>query len=138
MRKLLLFIAFGFVTSCTSEEELVEQDITIDFTGSYSGELTCVGELGDDAESTAIRIEKLDDNLQTYSLFFEDDVTFEGVQQENMLLIEKQIFNEGGEFDVITMEGRIEAMENAAFLFENTYSVDDEGESTCQGTLVKQ
>ena len=67
-----------------------------------------------------------------------DGVIFVGTIDENILTIEEQVLNEGGDFDVVTFSGQIIFSFSDRYFLEFTHEVDQEGESTCESRLVKQ
>jgi len=135
---IFLFLAIVLITSCSQDVDPIETPIVVDFSGTYIGDFVCTNsQEGDYNENTTVIIEKIGDSDVEYTLFFEDEVTFTAVQNENKLILEKQIFNENEEFDVITMEASMEMIDNN-LLLDSTISIDDEGESTCEATLIKQ
>ena len=134
----LLALTLTIMASCTVETSIdLTQPVDIDFTGTYEAQLNCTGELGEEAESILLSILPGDTNSE-YLLDLGDDVIFDGTAVGSTLSIHRQIFNEGGDFDVVTFEGQIVVDEEGEYTFDFQHEVDDEGMSTCQSVLIKQ
>lgn len=116
--------------SCSNEE------ITVDFSGTYSGKLKCAGELAsDNGETIQLTLKKITSN--TYTLDLGDDLTFTCSQEGDALIINRQTINEDAEFDVVTLEGKIVKSTSTQYIFDFIHNVDDEGESSCEVVLTK-
>lgn len=77
----------------------------VDFTGSYLTEFNCEGDLSEaNGEEIVIIITRAPGN-DLYSIDLGDDVVFQGIQTDNLLVIEEQTLNEEFDFDVITLAG---------------------------------
>lgn len=122
-------------TACSDNIEPEEIEI-IDFSGTYISAFTCQGALEQsNDESFEINIEQSGVENQ-YSIDLGDDVIFLGIQNDNVLLIEKQTINADQDFDVVTMEGNLTKLSENTFNFEFTHSVDDEGSSVCSQSMT--
>lgn len=134
---ILIIALFACLISCSSENESVMEEALIDFSGIYEGKLNCTGELSDDVgEEIEIKITKIGDT-DTYSIDMGDEIIFIATQLQNELIIEAQTVNEGQGFDEVSMVGEIRMIDEE-LMFDCTYSVDDEGESTCSIPLIKK
>jgi len=134
---ILLIALFAFLTSCSTENEVLVEETLIDFSGTYEGKLNCTGELSDsDGEEVVIVISK-DGILDSYFIDMGDESIFSALQVENVLTIGAQTINTELGFDMVSLEGEIR-MTDDEMIFDFTHSVDDEGESTCSFPLVKR
>lgn len=124
---LLLILAL----SCSKDKETF-----FDFSGIYTGEISCTGPLSsDNGETFVVTITKKEG--LTYSVDLTDGVVLTAIQSENVLWIDKQIINEGKDFDVITIDGSFTKLTDTELGFEFTHDVDDEGESKCASVVEK-
>ncbi len=115
--------------SCSKEE-------TINFVGTYEGKISCTGELSsDNGDDLSLFIVSSSPN--NYTLDFGDEVKFQGVGGGNVLTIPDQTINEGGTFDVIKLNGKIQY--NSGNKFTLTFDSDVDGESSsCVIDLAKK
>jgi hypothetical protein len=129
----LLALTLTIMASC-SDEPITEP---IDFAGTYEAQLDCTGELAEATESVTISIQRVDVD-GNYIIDLGDDVLFHGTAVGSTLSIDRQILNEGGDFDVVTFEGEIVVDQDGEYTFDFQHEVDNEGMSTCQSVLIKQ
>jgi len=118
--------------SCT-KDEIIEKD----FSGTYSGVLTCEGTSYLNGKEIELIITKGFEGLH-YTVDLGDDVIFNATQKENVLTIYKQTLNEGGDVDVITLEATFTFNDNDDLVFKFKHKVDDEPENNCEGILKKK
>jgi len=134
--RLLIIGSIGLLFAAC--DKTLPEVVLYDFTGTYVGALDCTGELEEDyGEAFSFTVDLLDEESRVYLLTFEDDLTMKARQAGNLLIIDRQIYNEGGTFDVVTMQGSISLESNSTFVMEFFHTVDDEGDSNCETALTK-
>lgn len=134
----LLAMTLTMMASCTIETGIeITPETSVDFIGTYEMRLDCTGDLSDAEGETLIIMISEKVGSSAYLIDLGDDVIFEGTVDGSTLDIHRQVFNEGGDFDVVTLEGQI-VVEDGEYTFDFEHEVDDEGMSICQSVLIKQ
>ena len=122
------------LTACSTESE--PQIDAIDYSGIYTGNLDCMGDLphehGD--EVTFVITERQDN---TYNIDFGDDTIFVGHVENNKFIVDLQTINQGQGFDEITMELEIVHLADNEFMIDLTFTEDFEGAITCNFVIRK-
>lgn len=137
MKNLYFLLLIGLFASCSNDTELTEEVTAIEFVGVYTGNFECTGDLME-ANTELMEIEVIKNTDANYTIDLGDDVRFEAIANENVLSIAEQVFNEGGDFDVVTFSGKITyQLETEEYMFTFTHDVDNEGISNCTFPITK-
>ncbi len=140
MKHLIFYIvAFSLLaTSCTQESNnKPETQPELNFEGTYSGSIMCNGEMSEDnGDEFSITITKKDEN-DLYFIDLGDELIFEGIQKNSIIMIEEQVLNEEENFDVVTFSGEINMITEGSLNFYFSHKVDNEGSSSCDLILER-
>lgn len=129
---ILYITAFSFfMASCSSED-----DAPIDYSGVYDGTLICTGELVEETGEEAV-ITISADAEGKYTVDLGEDIVFDAVVVDDILVIAKQYLNEGGDFDSFAFEGTIEESQGS-YNFDLTITESTEGNGECAFPIVKR
>lgn len=135
---ILALISTFFMASCTVDLEVSPETVETDFIGIYIGTLNCTGTLAEDnGEEITVLVSRATADA-AYIIDLGDDVIFQGQTVNNVLVIDQQTLNEDFDFDVVTLSGSITQMNDQGYQFEFIHEVDEDGESNCSISLIKQ
>ncbi len=132
---IVLLVLFFSIFSCSDDSSSSEG--IIDFSGTYEGVLNCSGELeSETGEMFSIVISKSQVE-EVFDVDLGDGVIFQATISNNVLVIDTQTHNAGGDSDVITLSGTIKSTGENNYAFDFQHEVDDEGMSNCTTELTK-
>ncbi len=138
MKNLLYSLfAFGlFFCSCSkdADTEMLIED-TPNFIGCWEGNFLCSGPLSEETETVMICIDKIDEI--NYSVALADDLTAVVSIEDGKLIFDDITLNASQDYDVVWIDGYIEATGDDTIQFEFEHDVDDDGISECDFELIR-